>query len=426
MIETIARKIEAKVDDFVIEIVRSDDHQLKFANSQPTIEKRWREESLTLFLAKGKKVVCLSTQDLRENKVKEFVKNALKLLRVAREKKDYHGIASDRLARGSYDKRDKSLDFFNPIEAVERVRSEIEAEFAGVLNFASYERELLTSSGARASESRSFLDFSLRVISDETSAHASTFAFSQGDLKVERAISEVSRLLELAKGAKLAKLKAGKYDVLFHPMAFANLCEHLACAASAFYVLLGESFLCGKLGKRVASSRFTLHDLGSAIAAFDEEGRRTQRTRIIENGVLKNYLHNTSTAIELNASSTSNAGLLVPRAWLISVAGGNERLASMLESSRRLIFINNVWYTRFTNYRTGEFSTLPRDVAILFENGEVKGLVKNLRITASFPRLLKGIEALSKERLKVKWWEVETPSIVPYALVREVSITKPF
>ena len=427
MIETIARKIEAKVDDFVIEIVRSDDHQLKFTNSQPTIEKRWREESLTLFLAKGKRVVLLSTNDLREKQLNWFVKRALSTLNKAKEKKDYHGIASDRLAKGKYEKKDKSLEFFDASEVVATALNEVRAEeCAGVLHFGSYECEILTSNGANASESRSFLDFSLRAIDGEISAHASTFAFSRRELNVGSVVREVNKLLELAKGARRVEVKAGDYDVLFHPMAFANLCENITYACSAFYVLLGESFLTGKIGKRVASPDFTLEDLGSLAVAFDSEGRKTRKTRIIERGVLKTYLHNTSTAKEMNVENTSNAGLLVPHAWLISVAGGKDKLTSMLESSRKLIFVNNLWYTRFTNYRTGEFSTLPRDATFLIEKGEVKGIVKNIRIATSFPKLLKNIESLSRERKRIKWWEVEKPSIVPYALVKNLRVTRPF
>jgi PmbA protein len=38
-------------------------------------------------------------------------------------------------------------------------------------------------------------------------------------------------------------------------------------------------------------------------------------------------------------------------------------------------------------------------------------------------RVLQSIEALSIERHWIRWWEVPTPTLTPYVLVRDVGIT---
>ncbi len=52
-------------------------------------------------------------------------------------------------------------------------------------------------------------------------------------------------------------------------------------------------------------------------------------------------------------------------------------------------------------------------------------LIRKSRITETLPRQLFNIEALEKEWRWVKWWiEVETPTLCPTVLVRDVLITR--
>ena len=55
------------------------------------------------------------------------------------------------------------------------------------------------------------------------------------------------------------------------------------------------------------------------------------------------------------------------------------------------IYITNVWYTRFNNHATGDFSTIPRDGAFYVENGEIKHALKDVRISDNLLRMMKNI-----------------------------------
>jgi TldD protein len=68
----------------------------------------------------------------------------------------------------------------------------------------------------------------------------------------------------------------------------------------------------GKIGKRVASELVTLFDSGPEANAggtllVDDEGVITKKTIIIENGILKSYLHNRESAAEFRVEPTGNA-----------------------------------------------------------------------------------------------------------------------
>ena len=142
------------------------------------------------------------------------------------------------------------------------------------------------------------------------------------------------------------------------------------------------SFLAGRLGKVVANRGLSVYDdgrisSGVGSAPFDDEGTRTQRTPVIADGVLKNYLHNFSTAAKYKTKSTGNAGLMRPRPWTMIVKHRKERsIGKLIEGMDRGILITNTWYTRFSNHLTGDFSTVPRDLALYIENGEPEYAVK--------------------------------------------------
>jgi len=77
----------------------------------------------------------------------------------------------------------------------------------------------------------------------------------------------------------------------------------------------GGSFLANRVGQKVASERITLVDDGRFPSGFgtmkyDDEGTPTEKTVIIEKGVVKGFLHSRETAHLFNVDPTGNA-----RAW---------------------------------------------------------------------------------------------------------------
>ena len=96
----------------------------------------------------------------------------------------------------------------------------------------------------------------------------------------------------------------------------------------------------------------------------------------------------------------------------------------MLGEIKKGLFIVNSWYTRFQNYRTGDFSTIPRDGVFYVEDGEIKSVWRNIRVSDNMLRILKNIVEVSRERNEVAWWDEVMPSVLPYALIKDVKITK--
>jgi len=112
---------------------------------------------------------------------------------------------------------------------------------------------------------------------------------------------------------KARRAPAGKFTVVFHP-SITGLLTHEALGhnAEADLVLGGESILEGKLGTKIASECITIIDDGTIPGSwgsypYDSEGTPSQRRVIIENGVLKSYLHSLETAARMGVAPNGSA-----------------------------------------------------------------------------------------------------------------------
>ena len=114
------------------------------------------------------------------------------------------------------------------------------------------------------------------------------------------------------------RLPAGRYPVVLHPEVAVDLLGIVAGMLDAESVLKQRSLFAGKLGDRIASPLLTLIDDGRLVEApgrpalgtepWDAEGLPTRRNVLLEDGVLRTYLHTLKTAAEMGLAPTASAG----------------------------------------------------------------------------------------------------------------------
>ena len=134
--------------------------------------------------------------------------------------------------------------------------------------------------------------------------------------RIDWMLEEVDRLYEeLREKADGAYCEAGTHDVILDSD-LAGILAHEAightCEAD---LVLGGSVAGDNIGRRVASEKFTLVDHagrgpdgGASIAIHvDDEGTPCRDVTIIENGVLKGFLHSKETAAAFGVEPTGNA-----------------------------------------------------------------------------------------------------------------------
>ncbi|MGC9308043.1 MAG: TldD/PmbA family protein [Thermoplasmatota archaeon] len=434
MIEQAVRAAQkAGMEDVVAKLEERQETQIKFHNSDISVIKNWTTRQLSLFMTLDKKILLLTLENPDRDAIHKAITNGKAIIPRLSPKDHYHGIGQQRRAPRSDKRYDASIaDTARLVPIAEKTIADATDgadNAAGVLSAGKHHVELASSEDIHAEDDNSWATLSVRAFTDAGgSGHAVRCARTLDRLDTDAGATAAR---DAARAGDPQQGERGTYDVIFSSLALANLMQHVATFASAFYVDAGMSFLAGETGRQVGSADLTIKDTGShpdgiASRVFDDEGIATGETTIIEKGQLRSYLHNTSTAHRYDAETTANAGLIVPHPWNVVVDPGDASLEEIISDVEHGLLVTNVWYTRFQNYRTGAFSTIPRDAAIMIENGELNQAVTGIRISDSLPRLLSSIDMFSQERYQIHWWEVETPVFTPAAIVREVPVTHSF
>jgi len=407
---------------------------IRFSNNKISVVKAWRNLGINMIIAVKKRIVVSSFDETSLERSKESVRN---LIKVAKRSKPNYDYAS--LPKGPFDYEIRelhedmaSLDESELVAyaetAIDSALHEGAKRVAGTLICQSHDISLKTSANASGKDRTSSLEIFVRAfVTKESSGQGISCSTTRKDFHPEKAGQESARIAKMAKNPKT--ISGGRYDVVFGPSIFANLMNNVMDAASAFNVDAGLSFLVDKIGSEVASPQLTIIDEGNIpyglnSRTFDDEGVPTRKTIVIDRGKLRSLLHNSTTAKKFNTSTTGNAGWIAPSAWNITIEKGNYRESELFEKMGEGLYITNNWYTRFQDYRNGDFSSVCRDGIFKIRNGKVDSSLKDIRISDNMSRIIKNVEATSNTRYWVKWWEVSVPTLTPYVLVRDVGVTK--
>jgi len=209
--------------------------------------------------------------------------------------------------------------------------------------------------------------------------------------------------------------------VVLEPFVAAAFFGVLSAALTAEAVQKGRSLFAGREGEGVAERGFSLIDDGThadglASAPFDGEGTPSQRTPLIEGGVLTSYLHDTYTARKAGLRSTGNglrAGYQGPPAVrptnLIVMGRTAARDEIVAGIDRGVLVTDAVGVHSGANPVSGEFSV--GISGLLIEGGSVTTPVREVTLAGDMIGMLKGIHALGDDARWVPGGSVFTPSV---------------
>ena len=425
-------------DEAAILLQRSERLMIKFANSQPSVAQNWIEYTASLYLVKDKRIMISTVESFSEEEILGRVNDAINQINSLERSFIYAPLPEPDINAKPLQNlvSSKVLEFLrDPGEVseiiVNKAFNERIERFAGTIDSSLNERCLATSKGFEACERSTYFSFYIRAFVGDGSGH---WGFGSSGYETKDLEETVSIAANYARGSSrsVRDVEPGTYDVILSPLVIGNFLGYVSMALSGLSKIAGISFLLkNNSGDLVASEKFTLADdpfredmFGSS--GFDDEGLSTRRNVLIEEGVLRTFMHNTKTANVLGTSSTGNAGWISPRPWNLIISPGDMDENEMIREVRRGLLINNNWYTRYQNAVEGVFSSVTRDALLVIENGEIRGSAKRMRVADSFPRILRNIVGLSKRVYKAKWWEIRESIETPYIYVKDVNITKPF
>jgi PmbA protein len=213
------------------------------------------------------------------------------------------------------------------------------------------------------------------------------------------------------------KIEAQKTNVLFHPFAFSDILENaLAPSLDADNVQKGRSGLINKIGQELATPELCIYDdglveAGIETSASDEEGVPSQRTPVIEKGVLKTYLYDSYTAGKAGVKSTGNSSrssyTSPPTVGLRNFIIDYPKI-DVIADTKSGVFVNTVIGAHTANSISGDFSVEARN-AFTIKDGALDKPVKSLMISGNAFEILKNITGAGFDVRKVGG--IITPSV---------------
>jgi TldD protein len=159
----------------------------------------------------------------------------------------------------------------------------------------------------------------------------------------------------------------------------------------------GSSAFSGRIGERVAAPGVTVFDDGSLLGrrgslTIDDEGTPTERTILIEDGILRGYMHDRMSARLMGMEATGNgrrqsfAHMPMPRMTNTGMLGGDHKLAEMIESTKKGLFCANFAGGQ-VDITNGKF-VFQCTEAYLIEDGKITKPVKGATLIGDGPTAL--------------------------------------
>jgi len=203
---------------------------------------------------------------------------------------------------------------------------------------------------------------------------------------------------------------------------FRALCDNILCGVLAHesfghcteadFILTNSSILKDQIGKKIGTDIVNIFDEGTPDKKYsgfwlpyDDQGSKTTNTVLVENGILKSYLHNRETAKLLKQPVTGNARAInyrfnpIPRMKNTYFGPGDLTEEEAIQNLKEGIYA----------IQTSGGQVDPSQGTFLFkairgywiENGEIKYPIKDVTIKGDILSLLMNVEGLTKD-LKIQ------------------------
>lgn len=200
---------------------------------------------------------------------------------------------------------------------------------------------------------------------------------------------------------------AGKFPVVFHP-SVTGLLTHEAIGhnAEADHILSGSSIVAGKLNEKIASELVTIID-DSTIPGkwgsfeYDSEGTPGSRRVIIENGVLKNYMHSLETAAKMGVKPNGSARAQdysrrpIVRMSNTFIQPGTSTFEDMFKGIDLGVYLRGGEYG-YVFCERGQY-TCHAGEAVMIRNGEPAELLRDVSVAGMTLETLMNIDAVCSD-----------------------------
>ena len=236
------------------------------------------------------------------------------------------------------------------------------------------------------------------------------------------------------------KINSEKYSIIFEPYSVGELLAFVVAANFNFKTFRErKSCFSNDFKNKISIDEFNLTDNphipeGIGTKSIDDEGVKTKKIKIIENGIFENNFSNlydsykegknesSGNAVRMGSPMGRSAEpISISAPHNLTVTPGKNSQEDMIKDTKHGLLVGRLWYTYAVNPIKGDFSCTARSGIRIIENGEIKGPGKSVRIVHNLPTLLKNISDIGNDQRRVMQW-ASLPSITPSIKVEGITV----
>jgi len=236
------------------------------------------------------------------------------------------------------------------------------------------------------------------------------------------------------------KINSEKYSIIFDPYSVGELLAFVVAANFNFKTFKEKkSCFSNNFKNKISTEEFNLTDdphipEGIGTKSIDDEGIKTEKIKLIENGIFKNSFSNlydsykegekesSGNAIRMGSPMGRSAEPIPTSApHNLTITQGSSSQEDMIKDTKHGLLVGRLWYTYAVNPIKGDFSCTARSGIRIIKNGKIVGPGKSVRIVHNLPTLLKNISDIGNDQRRVMQW-ASLPSITPSIKVEDIAV----
>jgi PmbA protein len=265
------------------------------------------------------------------------------------------------------------------------------------------EAAIVTSTGIVASSRRTVCSVGSEAIAGEGSDSQTGYGFSAArspsELDLDKAATDAAQRAVRMLGA--TKARSGRFAVVFDRRVASTLLSVVSSALSGEAVIKGRSMFAGRVGEEVGAASMTLVDdptdaRSFGASAYDAEGLACRRNVLIEGGVLRGFVYDSTSARRAGTVSTASAVrggyATTPGAGCraLLLAPGTLEADEILEAVGEGLYVQSVTGVHSgVNPVSGDFSVGAE--GLMVRGGALAEPVREVTIASTLQRMLQSV-----------------------------------
>ena len=435
------------IDECEVVVVKKNITTVRITDSEIVEIKQNFDENYGIRLIHQKKIASIQTTN--KEKITDSIDEGLKIALKLKSREFWKGLPDKKeitQLEGTFDQKLKDISGSKAADIAQNMINSSENKkidtVTGSLNIVYEDFELGNSKGLNFNHKSTYVSGIINAESEQSTLPVSGIGHACGrtlsKFSPEQIGSDAKKMC--IESINPQKINSDKYSIIFDPYSVGELLSFVA-ASNFNFKTLSEKKSCfsNNFKNKISVDEFNLIDdphvpEGIGTKAIDDEGVKTRKIKLVENGIFENVFSNSydsykeggkessGNAIRMGSPMGRSADPIpISAPHNLTVAPGNTSQEDMIKDTKHGLLVGRLWYTYAVNPIKGDFSCTARSGIRIIENGKIKGPGKSVRIVHNLTTLLKNISSIGNDQRRVIQW-ASLPSITPSIKVENISV----